>query len=123
MSLGALDAVRVFTRDFPRAESFYRDTLGLKVLFVEADFCVFDTGTTKLVLEAQAPDDPETDALVGRFAAISFRVTAIDEVIADLRHKGVTFDGEPERQDWGGILAHFFDPDGNTLTLVQQTSG
>ncbi len=123
MSLGALDAVRVFTRDFPRAEAFYRDTLGLKVLYSETDFCVFDTGATKLVLEAQSPDDPETEALVGRFAAISFTVTAIDDVIADLRGKGVAFDGEPERQDWGGTLAHFFDPDGNTLTLVQRTHG
>ena len=119
MPLGPIDSVRVFTRDFATAEAFYRDVLGLKVLFGDADFCIFDGGQTKLVLEAQPPENPETDELVGRFTAFSFAVTGIEGTIADLKRKGVVFDGEAERQDWGGTLAHFFDPDGNILTLVQ----
>ena len=120
MPLGPIDSVRVFTRDFSRAEAFYRDTLGLQPLFAAAEVCVFDCGETKLVLEGQPPEDPEADALVGRFTAFSFAVTGIDALVAELKGKGVVFDGEATLQDWGGTLAHFFDPDGNVLTLVQQ---
>lgn len=119
MPLGPIDSVRVFTLDFARARAFYRDTLELKVLFGGAEVCVFDTGQAKLVLEGQPPDDPESDELVGRFTAFSFTVTDIDSSVAELTQRGVIFDGEPELQDWGGTLAHFFDPDGNILTLVQ----
>lgn len=119
MPLGPIDSVRVFTRNFAKAEAFYRGTLGLKILFGNTDFCVFDTGQTKLVLEAQPPDDPESNELVGRFTAFSFAVNGIDGLVAELKQKGVVFDEQAELQDWGGTLAHFFDPDGNILTLVQ----
>jgi predicted enzyme related to lactoylglutathione lyase len=32
--------------------------------------------------------------------------------------KGVHFTAPPEKQEWGGTLAHFEDPAGNVLTLV-----
>ena len=41
------------------------------------------------------------------------------EVVGDLEQKGVRLTAPPEAQDWGGVLAHFADPDGNILTLVQ----
>ena len=31
---------------------------------------------------------------------------------------GMAGDGPPEKQFWGGSLAHFRDPAGNTLTLL-----
>lgn len=123
MPLGPIDSVRVFTRDLPRAKAFYSDALGLQLLFGEAAFCVFDCGESKLVLEAQPAEAPETDALVGRFTGFSFAVTGIDAVIADLKKEGVVFDGGAKAQPWGGTLAHFFDPDGNVLTLVQYPEG
>jgi catechol 2,3-dioxygenase-like lactoylglutathione lyase family enzyme len=30
---------------------------------------------------------------------------------------GVVFERPPEREDWGGTVATFHDPDGNTLQL------
>ena len=35
-----------------------------------------------------------------------------------LREKGVRFTAAPEKQPWGGTLAHFQDPEGNELTLL-----
>lgn len=32
---------------------------------------------------------------------------------------GVTFTQQPEKQDWGRVLALFSDPDGNVFALVQ----
>jgi hypothetical protein len=31
--------------------------------------------------------------------------------------RGVDFVGPPEKQPWGGVLAHLRDPDGDILTL------
>jgi hypothetical protein len=36
--------------------------------------------------------------------------------------KGVEFTGRPEKQQWGGTLAHLKDLDGNVLTLMQEAT-
>ena len=46
----------------------------------------------------------------------------VSHSLRTLEARGVTFDGPPERQAWGGVLAHFQDPDGNILTLVEYPS-
>lgn len=56
--------------------------------------------------------------LVGRFTGVSFDTDDIERAYRRLFALGVPFQGPPEKQDWGGSLAHFRDPDGNLLTLV-----
>jgi predicted enzyme related to lactoylglutathione lyase len=70
------------------------------------------------VEEAEACD-PEADGLVGRFAALSFTVANIAAAVASLERHAIEWLGPPEKQEWGGVLAHFKDTDGNILTLVQ----
>src|SRR5690606_24915258 len=36
-----------------------------------------------------------------------------------LRGSGVAFTREPEQEPWGGWIATFHDPDGNTMQLLQ----
>ena len=48
--------------------------------------------------------------MVGRFVGVSAYET--------LAARGVDFVGPPEKQPWGGVLAHLRDPDGNILTLL-----
>jgi catechol 2,3-dioxygenase-like lactoylglutathione lyase family enzyme len=117
--LGPIDTVRLFTDDTARAAAFYRDALGLKEVVSDEGLAIFDTGSAKLMLEAIDPEDAEGDDLIGRFTGVSFAVADIRGTVSALEAKGVTFDGRPELQPWGGALAHFFDPDGNILTLVQ----
>jgi len=119
MILGPIEAVRLFTRNIRRARAFYTKTLELTSSFADDRLAIFETGQAKLLLELCEADDPETDVLVGRFAGISFTVSDITASVAALGARGVVFDGPPARQDWGGILAHFRDPDVNVLTLVQ----
>jgi uncharacterized glyoxalase superfamily protein PhnB len=56
-------------------------------------------GEGQLALERVDPSDEEGRALV-------------------LAERGVEFVGPPEKQSWGGVLAHLRDPDGNILTLL-----
>lgn len=113
-----LYAVRVFVRDFEAAERFYRDVLGLKPGFVshEAGWAEFDTGGGRIALERIV--DAEGEALAGRFVGVSLQVDDIDAVYRLLCERGVTFAMAPERQDWGGTLAHLRDPEGNVLSLL-----
>lgn len=118
--LGPIDTVRIFTDDLTRAVMFYRDTLDMTPAVTDELIAVFDTGSVKLMIEAVDPDDAvEEDELVGRFTGVTFAVNNIRAAYKAMSDKGVRFDGRPEIQPWGGALAHFFDPDGNVLTLVQ----
>jgi predicted enzyme related to lactoylglutathione lyase len=49
---------------------------------------------------------------------ISLQVDDIDVLYQELTDKGVEFEGPPAEQPWGGVLAHFKDPDGDTITLL-----
>ena len=121
MQLGPISAVRVFVFDGDRAFDFYANRLGLTPRSRLDGGAIFDAGTCDLIVETADPDDDEERALVGRFTGVSFRVEDIDAAYRGLRDKGVDFDGAPEPQGWGGVLAHLKDPDGNVLTLVQHS--
>ena len=49
-------------------------------------------------------------------------VDDIEEQYKRLVAKGVVFTGRPEKQHWGGTLAHLKDLEGNVLTLMQEAS-
>lgn len=115
-----LFAVRVFVSDWDRAIRFYTETLGIPVAFRddETGWAQFATGEGQLALERAAPDDPGAGALVGRFVGVSLEVTDVEATHKALVERGVEFLAPPERQPWGGVLAHLRDPDGNVITLL-----
>ena len=115
-----LYAVRIHVTDWERALAFYSETLGMPVVFAESEmgWAELDTGEAHLALERADPDDAEARLLVGRFVSVSLQVDDIDETYEILTTRGVQFVGPPEKQPWGGVLAHFRDPDGNVLTLL-----
>ena len=114
-----LYGVRIFVDDFETARAFYTQTLGLPAAWEMADHGIFGVivGGPQLIVETTSPD-AENGSLVGRFVGLSLQVDNIDSTHKALVGKGVEFTGPPERQFWGGRLAHFKDPAGNTLTLL-----
>jgi lactoylglutathione lyase len=119
MTLGPIEAVRVFTTRLDESRRFYGDTLGLPEIFATEAAAMFDTGQAKLIVEYVDPGDPEAAGLVARFTAFSFTVINMEMALNDLRDRSIEGLGLPERQAWGGLLSHFKDPDGNILTLVE----
>jgi len=115
-----LYAVRIFTTDWDRSVDFYQETVGLPLTFSDQAFAwaEFDLGGARLGIEGMDAGAPDAEALIGRFTGISLSVDDIDLAYAGLREKGVEFTAPPEKQAWGGSLAHFKDPDGNILTLL-----
>jgi catechol 2,3-dioxygenase-like lactoylglutathione lyase family enzyme len=119
-----LIVVRVFVRDWAAGVRFYNETLGIPLAFKDEamGWAQLSTGQAQLAIERFQDDAAgELDgdaALVGRFLGVSLAVDDIYGVYDELRAKGVAFEEPPERMPWGGVLAHFRDPEGNVLTLV-----
>lgn len=117
--LGPIDTVRLFTKDLDKALAFYRDMLEMEPAIADEAMAIFVTGSVKLMVELIDEEDAAAEDLVGRLTGVSFAVEDIRGAVAALSAKNVSFEGRPEVQPWGGALAHFFDADGNVLTLVQ----
>ncbi len=118
-----INTIRIFISDLEKALEFYQKILKLNVISkdlnsgwaqIEAAPAVY------LGLEVLSQNEDEFTKLVGRFTGVSFGVDDIHTSYQQLSRLGVDFLGPPQTQSWGGILAHFKDPDLNTLTLVQE---
>ena len=102
---------------FPAMACFYRDTLGLTPRSAKGDFINFDWAGVRLSVGVHdrvhgASRDPLR-------VMIHLTVADVHAVHTRLAHAGVVFTRPPEREDWGGWVATFADPDGNTLQLMQ----
>ena len=115
-----LFAVRVFVTDWDRAMRFYSETLGMNIAYRndELGWAQMAPGAGQLALERVDPLDEEAQALVGRFVGVSLQVPDIYTTYEELVKRGVEFVDPPEKQPWGGVLAHLRDPDGNILSLL-----
>ena len=115
-----LTAVRVFVTDWDRAIRFYSETLEMPVAYRsdQTGWAQMATGECQLALERVDPSDQEGGALVGRFIGVSLQIPDILAAYKTLVERGVDFVAPPEKQAWGGVLAHLRDPDGNVVTLL-----
>jgi DNA-binding transcriptional MerR regulator/catechol 2,3-dioxygenase-like lactoylglutathione lyase family enzyme len=117
--VGPLAAVRIWCPDLVAARTFYGGVLHLPELAVAPGWLVFDVQGAQLIVELVPPGDAEGESITGRFTGLSFAVDDAGRTCDELARQGVDIVGRPARQPWGGTLAHFADPAGNVLTLVQ----
>ncbi len=115
-----LYGLRVFVDDYEAARTFYVDTLGLPIVWEMAKHGALgvEVGGPQLIIEQTSRQGEDSD-LIGRFLGVSLQVANIHDRYESLCQEGVIFNGPPEKQFWGGWLAHFEDPAGNTLTLLE----
>jgi catechol 2,3-dioxygenase-like lactoylglutathione lyase family enzyme len=112
-------AARIFVANVDKAVRFYRDTLGLPLSGQTADSAGFKPKDIDFIVERVNPADPDAAEMIGRFTALSFAVDDCMAAVGSLTGKSVQFLGPAQKQAWGGTVAHFLDPDGNVLTLVE----
>lgn len=112
-------AARVFVANLDKAVRFYRDVLGLPLSGQTSESAVFSPKDIDFIVERADPTDPDAAEMIGRFTALSFEVTDCISTVGVLTGRSVHFLGPAQKQAWGGTLAHFLDPDGNVLTLVE----
>jgi methylmalonyl-CoA/ethylmalonyl-CoA epimerase len=118
-ALERIHQVSIRTRDIARAVAFYRDALGLTLLFqAPPQLAFFDCGGVRLML---APAEPEFDH---QGSVLYFAVEDINAAHTALAAAGVRFRTEPhlvaklpDREVW---LADFLDSEGNVLALMSE---
>ncbi len=115
MKITGVDFVTVPTQDFERASEFYGTTLGLarSKQWGTRPAAEFETGTLTIAVM-------QSDAFGIEFARhshpIALHVDDVAEARAELEAQGVTFFADT--MDSGVChMAHFSDPDGNSLML------
>ena len=106
----------------PRAAKFYGEILGLAQISEDPFALVFDLHGAELRIQKVEHLTPQP------FTVLGWQVRDIEEVIAALTARGVTFEHYPGlAQDARGIwqapsgaqVAWFRDPDGNVLSVAQ----
>lgn len=103
--------IAVNCHDLKRATEFYRDKLGLKLLYEFPGLAFFDCGGVRLMLSK-----PETADLDHPTSIIYYRVADIHQATRAIADKGVKIVHEPR------IIAHMPDHD-LWLSYVHDTEG
>ncbi len=108
-------------RNVEASKKFYMETLGWtpssssnnEITFFQAGGVVLSLYQREKLAE-DALVDPEGDGFAGFTLAYNARSEAeVDEIVRDLKSKGVKILKEPEKAFWGGYSSYFADPDGN----------
>jgi methylmalonyl-CoA/ethylmalonyl-CoA epimerase len=117
MNLSKLAQIALSTRDLPKAVAFYRDTLGLKLLFEVSGMAFFDAGGIRLMIgPAHHTGDLQNNTYV-YFDAGDWHAT--EDALAK---RGLKFERPAEvvqREPGKEHAIRFFkDPDGNALAIM-----
>jgi methylmalonyl-CoA/ethylmalonyl-CoA epimerase len=124
-----IDHVGIAVKDLTRAIEFYEGLLGLKVTGTEVveeqkvKVAFLPTGDSEVeLLESTTPDGP-----IARFIEkngegiqhIAFRVDNLEQVLEELKAKGVRLIDEKPRRGAGGARIAFLHPKSTFGTLVE----
>lgn len=114
--LSDIGQIALTVTDLDRSIAFYRDALGMQLLFQFPNLVFFDCAGVRLMLTA-AENPAEPDGY-----AVYFKVPAIHEAYRTLLDRGVEFEREPhlvarmpDHELW---MAFFRDPDRNLLAVM-----
>jgi predicted enzyme related to lactoylglutathione lyase len=121
--ISQIGQIAVIVHDLDRAVAFYRDVLGLRLLFqVPPKMAFFDCGGVRLMLSL--PEEAEFDhpgsVLYYKVDDIHGAWAALREGGADLREEPHLLAKMPDHDLW---MAFFRDTEGNTLALMSEVRG
>lgn len=118
--LQSIGQIHISVTDIDRAVGFYRDTLGMQLLFQVPGqpMAFFKCGEVRLYLGI-----PESEEFRSK-SVHYYRVGMIDDAFTELTGRGVEFREKPHMVNDDGTnqlwLAFFEDPDGNHLALMEE---
>jgi methylmalonyl-CoA/ethylmalonyl-CoA epimerase len=120
-SLGPIGQIAYTVSNIPKAVAFYRDALGLKLLFeAPPGLAFFDCAGIRLMLSR-----PEGDFKPGGSSTVMyFRISDIEDTHKALKARAVSFVDDPhliaKMPDHELWMCFFKDPDGHTLALMEE---
>ena len=111
--------IAINVHDTTRAIEFYRDTLGLKLLFTAGHLAFFECGGVRLMLTP--PERPEFDHPA---SILYFKVADIQSAHSRLVQRNVKTEGEPHivarMPDHDLWMTFFRDSEGNMMAFMAE---
>lgn len=108
--------IQITSEDPDRLKAFYRETVGLPTV-PEIGDGAFNVGGANLIVDGHSETKGGTKEP---------QRMLVDLVVADLKAeqtrlegKGVKFIRREGKEEWGGTISTFLDPDGNYCQLIQ----
>ncbi len=119
MQVGTLGLVMIVVKDMDRSVKFYRDVVGLKLLFSQSNWSQFDAGHIILGLH---PEGEEVKVSPTTGFSIGVYVDDIMKATSELKRRGGKIAIEPRNEPFGR-WALLKDPDGYNIQVVELKSG
>ena len=123
--IDAVATVCIFVNDQDKAKAFYTDVLGFELrqdspMGESRWIAVAPKGArTEVILYKMDQNWEHYHQVMGKSQAITFNVTDIQALHADLKEKGVRITQEPDPQPWGTYMM-ILDQDDNGLLMVEE---
>jgi catechol 2,3-dioxygenase-like lactoylglutathione lyase family enzyme len=123
--IDAVATVCIFVNDQDKAKAFYTDVLGFELrqdspMGESRWLAVAPKGArTEVILYKMDQNWEHYHGVMGKSQAITFNVTDIQALHADLKQKGVRITQEPDPQPWGTFMT-ILDQDDNALLMVEE---
>lgn len=118
--LKQIGQIAINAHDIDRATAYYRDVLGMRLLFqVPPQMSFFDCGGVRLMLSL-----PEGEAYDHPGSILYYKVDDIGAAYESLKARGAQFEGEPhliaKMPDHELWMVFLKDSEGNTLALMSE---
>ena len=118
MTVQSISAVTLGVGDMARSVAFYRDGVGLEILYggEGAGFTSFQVGDGYLNLVL-------TDQQMNWWGRTIFYVDDVDRMHSRMTEAGLVTDTEPADAPWRERYFHITDPDGHELSFARPLDG
>jgi methylmalonyl-CoA/ethylmalonyl-CoA epimerase len=119
IGIASLGQVAINVQDLGRATAFYRDALGLPLLFTAGGMAFFDCGGVRLMLSrAERPEFNHASSI------LYFAVPNIAAAHRKLSDKGVRFEAAPHlvapMPAYDLWMGFFYDSENNVMALMSE---
>ena len=119
MEVGKLGLIMVVVKDMDRSVAYYRDVLGLKLLFKQSNWSQFDAGNILIGLH---PEGDEVKVSPSTGMSFGIYVDDVTATAAEIKRRGGHISIQPRNEPFGRwALAK--DPDGYNIQIIELKSG
>lgn len=119
MALSQIGQITLPVSNPDASEAFYRDKLGLPLLFRYGHLVFFNCNGVRLMLEGNAKDVATPTGV-----CLYFKIEGIEKRWDTMQQNGVVFEDEPhlifKMPDHELWMVFLRDPDGNLLALMEE---
>lgn len=119
MRVESIGQIGIPVKNVERAVAFYRDVIGLPLLFETSGLAFFQCGETRLMLSL-----PETSEFDHPSSVLYFKVDDLAESVITMKESGADFIDEPHMVGKMGDvevwMTFFRDTEGNTHAVMSE---